>query len=111
LRRCDDLFGGAGSGLDVDLNVGNGVLCEEAFAVRQSRHRWRVDDQFHSSILADSRVFIELFDDGADSKQRRCDGAARKWGGRAAIIGTDSEGWGRVIAQCEVPSMGHERDS
>ena len=85
----EDLFGGAGSGLNVDLSVGDGVLCEEALgSAAVAAPGGRVEDQIHSSILADSEGFIELFGAGQ--------GARLPAGWCAAMIGAGSEGWGGV---------------
>ena len=68
----DDLFGGSGSGLDVDLSVGNGVLCEEAFGGSAvAAPGGRVEDQFHSSILADSGGFYRIIRRWGGFEQRR----------------------------------------
>src|ERR1017187_3316493 len=99
----DDLFGGAGSGLDVDLSVGNGVLCEEAFgSAAVAAPGGRVDDQFHSSILADSEGFYRIIRRWAGSDNSAEVGRGATGGvERAAIIGAGSGGWGWcVIARC-----------
>ena len=68
----EDLLGGAGSDLDVDLGVRDGVLCEETLgSAAVAAPGGRVEDQFHSSILADSGGFYRIIRRWGGFEQRR----------------------------------------